>query len=147
MAESFRCVDANPTRELFHGDVYYADVPGSEGHYGVLSGHESLVALNKGGGQLVLWMDPDGNEKRTFLIHEGCAQVLHNHLSVLGRFGCDVDDIDRESLQEKADQLRLEIDALRSQEQTDARDVEIANEELYLSWYKAQLDYVSGNAS
>lgn len=144
MAESFRCIVAIPTRELFHGDVYYADIPGSEGHYGVLRGHESLVALNGEGGKLDLWLDPEGNEKRSFLLHGGCAQVLHNHLSVLGRFGCAVEDIDVEELREKVDMTRLEIDALNAEEQTDARDIEIANKELTLSWYKAQIDYATG---
>ena len=147
MAESFRCVVAIPTRELFRGDVFYANIPGHNGQYGVLPGHESLVALNKGGGVLELWMDADGNDKRTFLIHEGCAQVLHDHVSVLGRFGCDVKDIDKEELQEKADQLRLQIDAMRAEEQSDARDVKIANEERYLGWYKTQLNYISEHAN
>lgn len=143
MAESFRCVVAIPTRELFHGDAYYADIPGSEGHYGVLPGHESLVALNKEGGKLVLWLDPQGEETRTFLLHGGCAQVLHNHVSVLGRYGCAVEDIDVEELKEKSEQLRLKIDALKSEEETDARDVEIANLETSLGWYKAQMDYAT----
>ena len=40
------CMVATPTRELFSGEIAYADVPGSEGNYGVLSGHEMLVAKN-----------------------------------------------------------------------------------------------------
>ena len=111
MAEGFRCVVATPTRELFAGTVYYADVPGSDGHYGVLSGHESLVALNHRGGKLTLHLDPDGNEKKVFLIHCGCTQMLHNHLSVLGRFGCDPDDIDVAEIKGKADELRKVVEA------------------------------------
>ena len=54
MAESYRCIVATPTRELFNGEIYYADVPGYAGHYGVLRGHESLVATNHQGGKLTL---------------------------------------------------------------------------------------------
>ena len=43
------CMVATPTRELFSGEIAYADVPGSEGNYGVLSGHEMLVAKNSPG--------------------------------------------------------------------------------------------------
>ena len=42
------CMVATPTRELFSGEIAYADVPGSEGNYGVLSGHEMLVAVRVG---------------------------------------------------------------------------------------------------
>ena len=110
MAESYRCIVATPTRELFNGEIYYADVPGYAGHYGVLRGHESLVATNHQGGKLTLHLDPDGNEKKVFLIHRGCTQMLHNHLSVLGRFGCDPETIDVEKVKQKAENLRTTIE-------------------------------------
>ena len=87
------CMVATPTRELFSGEIAYADVPGSEGNYGVLSGHEMLVAKNSPG-VLTLWMDAAGNEKRRFALYEGATQVYADRLTVLARFGVDVDNID-----------------------------------------------------
>ncbi len=148
MAESFRCVVAIPTRELFAGDVYYANVPGYDGHYGVLKGHENLVALNHQGGKLVLWLDPEGKETKTFLMHMGCSQMLHDHLAVLGRFGCDTDDIDVEDIRKKAEDLRVYIEKLKEAEQTEATKIEIVTEEIHLSWYEAQIDFaVNGKES
>ena len=149
MAEGFRCVVATPTRELFARTVYYADVPGSDGHYGVLSGHESLVALNHRGGKLTLHLDPDGNEKKVFLIHCGCTQMLHNHLSVLGRFGCDPETIDVAEIKSKADELRKVVEARKAEyaanppegKHAAADRAGIDNQETHLSWYEAQIEY------
>ena len=154
--ESFRCVVAIPTRELFAGYIHYADIPGYVGHYGVIKGHESLVATNHQGGKLTLWLDPDGNEKKVFLLHRGCTQMLHNHLAVLGRFGCAADEIDVEKVQKKAEKLRAEIEEhkalLASLTEDDERhSVEkawITTEEIHLSWYDAQIDFaVNGKES
>ena len=146
MAESFRCIVATPTRELFNGPIYYADVPGYAGHYGVLRNHESLVATNHQGGKLTLHLDPDGNEKKVFLIHRGCSQMLHNHLSVLGRFGCDPETIDVENVKEKAEKLRAEIetakqelDSIEDEDKHAAAEAWIITEEIHLSWYEAQI--------
>lgn len=89
----FRAVVAIPTRELYSGEVDYASIPGIDGDYGVLSGHESFVGLNRTGA-LTLWFDAEGKERAQFLIMGGATQVLNNHLSVLPRFGCRIDEID-----------------------------------------------------
>lgn len=149
MADSFRCIVATPTRELFNGDVYYVDVPGYAGHYGVLRGHENLVATNHQGGRLVLWLDPDGNEKKEFFIHRGCSQMLHNHLSVLARFGCESESIDTEKVRAKAEKLSAEIDRRKAELDASAEDEDhkaadrawITTEEIHLSWYEAQIDF------
>ena len=147
-ANSFRCVVAIPTRELFSGDVYYADVPGFAGHYGVVKGHESLVATNHQGGKLVLWLDPEGKETKTFLLHRGCTQMLHNHLAVLGRFGCAADAIDVKEVQKKAEKLRAKIEDMKSGEQGETTESQIFTEEVHLSWYEAQIDFaVNGKES
>ncbi len=144
MAESYRCVVATPTRELFAGDVYYANVPGYDGHYGVLKGHESLVATNHQGGKLVLWLDEEGKETKTFLLHMGCTQMLHDHLAVLGRFGCDADAIDVDEVRGKAEKLSARIDEMKVEaEDNDAVKAEIDAEEIHLSWYKAQIEYAT----
>ena len=45
----FRCTVAIPTRELFHGEIEYAQIPGSEGDLGVMAGHEMFVCTNRPG--------------------------------------------------------------------------------------------------
>ena len=149
MADSFRCIVATPTRELFSGSIYYAEVPGYAGHYGVLRNHESLVATNHQGGKLVLWLDEEGKEQKTFLIHRGCTQMLNNHLSVLARFGCDPETIDVEDVKQKAEALSAEIDERKAEVDQAAEDEDhqsvdkawISIEEMHLSWYEAQINF------
>ena len=145
---AYRCAVLTPTRELFADDIYYADVPGFLGHYGVIKGHESLVATNHQGGKLTLWLDPEGNEKKVFLIHRGCTQMLHDHLAVLARFGCEADSIDVENVREKAEKLRAELDeraqeieSIEDEDKRAAAKAWLETEEIHLSWYEAQIDF------
>lgn len=149
MAESYRCVVATPTRVLFEGDVYYADVPGYAGHYGVLKGHESLVATNHQGGKLVLHLDPDGNEKREFLIHRGCTQMLHDHLSVLARFGRPIEELDLESSKRRAEEVSADIEARKAEMEAETDEDRIAaakafitTESIRLEWHEAKVHFL-----
>ena len=145
---AYRCAVLTPTKELFAGDIHYADVPGYVGHYGVIKGHESLVATNHQGGKLTLWLDPEGKEQKVFLIHRGCTQMLHDHLAVLARFGCEADDIDVDVVREKMEKLNATIEKARAEyeveEDEDRKAAEkawITTEEIHLSWYEAQIEF------
>ena len=147
--ESFRCVVAIPTKQLFSGDIYYAEIPGYAGHYGVIHGHETLVATNHQGGKLVLWLDPEGKETKTFLIHRGCTQMLHNHLSVLGRFGKAVEDLDLERSKRRIEEIREGIEEYKTQmfeddsEQKKAADeATIISETIRMEWHEAEVRFI-----
>lgn len=145
---AYRCAVLTPTRELYADDIYYADIPGFTGHYGVIKGHESLVATNHQGGRLTLWLDPEGKEKKEFLIHRGCTQMLHDHLAILCRFGCPIDEIDVdevrrkvELLNEELDMARADLEKLEDEDKIAAAKAWITSEEIHLSWYEAQIDF------
>ena len=145
---AYRCAVLTPTRELYADDIYYADIPGFAGHYGVIKGHESLVATNHQGGRLTLWLDPEGKEKKEFLIHRGCSQMLHDHLAILCRFGCPIDEIDVDEVRRKIERLNEELDIARAdlekledEDKIAAAKAWITSEEIHLSWYEAQIDF------
>ena len=145
---AYRCAVLTPTRELYADDIYYADIPGFAGHYGVIKGHESLVATNHQGGRLTLWLDPEGKEKKEFLIHRGCSQMLHDHLAILCRFGCPIDEIDVdevrrkiERLNEELDMARADLEKLEDEDKIAAAKAWITSEEIHLSWYEAQIEF------
>ena len=149
MSDSFRCVVATPTRLLFEGDVYYANVPGFAGHYGVMKGHSNLVATNHQGSKLVLWLDSDGNEKKEFLIHRGCSQMLHDHLAVLARFGSAVEDLDLESSKQRVEEISAEIEARKAILETETDEDRIAagkawliTEGIRLEWHEAKIHFL-----
>jgi len=143
---AYRCAVLTPTKELFAGDIYYADVPGYVGHFGVVKGHESLVSTNHQGGKLTLWLDPEGKEQKVFFIHRGCTQMLHDHLAVLARFGCEADGIDVEKVRGKAERLSAMLEEARKRYEAEADEDRkaaekawISTEEIHLSWYEAQI--------
>ena len=121
MAEGFRCVVATPTRELFSGTVYYADVPGRDGRFGVLRGHQSIVALNHEGGKLTLHLDPDE---------------------------IDIEDVKAKAadLRTVLEERIAKHDADPNKDVYTAADrAGIDNQKTHLSWYEAQIAYCENN--
>ena len=136
----FRCTVAIPTRELFHGEIEYAQIPGSEGDLGVMAGHEMFVCTNRSG-VLTLTLDEAGKDKRYFVTYGGFAQVLDNNLSVLARMGKDVDSIDVEELTAKAAKLREAIAQLEGKGY-DQSTALLETHRTKLEWYDLQLKAV-----
>ena len=144
MASTFHCVVATPTRKLFDGDVHFASVPGCEGSYGVLAGHELLVALNSKTGVCTLNLDEAGSQKEEFLISEGATQMYTGILTVLGRFGKNVKNIDRESMMARADEMRAHIKELEAAGESAQDEAELESSRDRLEWYEMQLAYIDG---
>ena len=46
---SMGCIVALPDKALFQGEITYANIPGTDGYFGVLPGHELTVSLNRPG--------------------------------------------------------------------------------------------------
>lgn len=133
----FRCTVAIPTRELFSGEIDYAEIPGSEGSYGVLAGHQMMVTTTKPG-ILTLHLDPEGHEKREFVTNGGFAQTTGDQLLVLARMGRDVKDIDVQDAQRKLNDLNKQIEQLQSStSETDAAVLETSLAKQ--AWYELQI--------
>lgn len=138
------CTVAIPTRGLFSGMIHYANVPGEDGFYGVLPGHEMLVATNKRGGVLTLNLDEAGQEKKQFLLYEGATQVYNNTLTVLGRFGVAVEDIDPEAIRAKKEKLEAKVAEYK--ESDDEQDQAAYHTSQHrLAWYQLQIDYAESS--
>ncbi|WP_165172096.1 F0F1 ATP synthase subunit epsilon [Adlercreutzia sp. ZJ242] len=143
---TLHCTVAIPTRELFSGEIYYANIPGIDGAYGVLPGHEMLVATNKSGGVLTINLDAAGNDQKKFILYQGAAQVYNDVVTVLGRFGKDVELIDVAEIRQKADRLRLRLEGLEKKPHPDKQDeAELSTGRVKLEWYQMQLDYANGS--
>ena len=142
---TLHCTVAIPTRELFSGEIYSASIPSVEGSYGVLPGHEMIVATNKSGGVLTLNLDAEGREQKQFLLYEGASQVYNDVVTVLGRFGKNVEDIDVAEIRKKADNLRLRLDELEKKGDDEQDQAELETGRTKLEWYQMQLDYAEGS--
>ena len=141
---ALRCTVATPTRELFQGEIAYASIPGADGSYGVLPGHELFVGTNSKG-ILSLWLDSEGKERREFLIYEGASQVFNDRVSVLGGFGIEVGDIDAAEVRAEAEVLRQEIEALEKAEDEQSK-AQLETSRSRLEWCDIQLNVAEGSA-
>ncbi len=139
------CTVAIPTRELFAGEVASVTVPGVEGSYGVLPGHEMLVAINKSGGVLTLGLDAEGNNKKQFLLYEGAAEVFNDTVTILGRFGKCVDDIDVEDIREKRDELSQQLEEIDEDTEDEQDHALLETSRARLNWYDLQISYAEGS--
>ncbi len=139
------CTVATPTRELFSGEVYSLQIPGYEGSYGVLPGHEMLVATNHSGGILTLTLDEAGKEKMQFILYEGATQVYEDSVTVLGRFCKRVEDIDVDYLHKRQEFMHQHIEDLSKGTPSKQDEAEIETSNVRLEWYQMQLDYVQKN--
>ena len=103
---AMRCTVALPDRALFQGEIAYASIPGTDGYFGVLPGHELTVSLNREGGLVTLTVGENEQEKKQFLVMGGATSVLDDKVTVLARFGTAVEDIDAEAVKAEASRNR-----------------------------------------
>ena len=138
----YRCIVATPTAQLFSGDIDYANVPGVEGDFGVLSNHEQFVGLTRPG-VLTLTVDEASGDKRRFAVFTGAAQMFNNHLTVLAKLGRPLDEIDIADTKEKMEATKAELEVIRAAE-TKADSAQNRTREDYVAWCELQIKLASG---
>lgn len=139
---AMRCSVATPDRALFEGEVAYAGIPGADGSYGVLPGHELMLSLNSQGGVLELHVGEDGQDHQQFLIMGGATQVFDNHVTVLARFGTAMGDIDAEAVRAELEEVRAAIADLQQSDEQQKATLDTVT--MRQKWLELQLDYANG---
>ncbi len=143
---SMGCIVALPDKALFQGEITYANIPGTDGYFGVLPGHELTVSLNREGGVVTLTIGE--NEKREFLVMGGATSVLDDKVTVLARFGTAVEDIDAEAVRAEAAECKSAIAECKSaiaelEQKNDPQDqATLMTHQKKLEWCEAQLAHV-----
>ena len=79
-----------PQRAIVHEDVDEVELPGEEGHFGVLPGHAPLLASLKTG---PMWYRK-GPDRFYAFVDGGFAEVLPGQVSVLAQVAERAEDID-----------------------------------------------------
>ena len=131
---SMGCIVALPDKALFQGEITYANIPGTDGYFGVLPGHELTVSLNREGGVVTLTIGE--NEKREFLVMGGATSVLDDKVTVLARFGTAVEAVRAEAAECKSAIAELE-------QKNDPQDqATLMTHQKKLEWCEAQLAHV-----
>jgi F-type H+-transporting ATPase subunit epsilon len=81
----------SPEKLAFSGEVDQVDVPGAEGHFGVLAGHAPVVAALRPGILVV----HAGGTKQKIIVLGGLAEVSEKGLTVLADTATSLEELDR----------------------------------------------------
>ena len=138
----FRCKVATPTAQLFSGDIDYANIPGVEGNFGVLSNHEQFVGLTRSG-VLKLTIDEAAGETKSFAVYRGVAQVFNNHLTVLALMGRELEEIDIADTKEKLEAAKVELEAAQQSDEKGSVSQEKTRAD-YIEWCELQIKLAQG---
>lgn len=97
MAEKIAFELVSPDRLLVSESVDMVVIPGTEGDFGVLYGHQPLVALVRPG---ILDVENDGATRRIF-VSGGFAEVTNDRCAVLTEDAVPVEDLKRADLEQR----------------------------------------------
>ena len=79
-----------PERAIVHDNVDEVEIPGEDGYFGVLPGHEPLLANLRAG---ELWYRK-GNEKTYAFVAAGFVEVLPDRVAIMAQAAEKADEID-----------------------------------------------------
>ena len=85
----------SPEKLLFSSDVVQVDIPGIEGDFGVLAGHEPMVTTVRPG---VLVIYDAGGEQLRIVVNGGFAEIGPEGLTVLADTAVPIEDFDHAML-------------------------------------------------
>ncbi len=117
MAENIKLEVVTPERNVVETEAQIVMAPGSEGEFGVLSGHTSFLSTLKTG--ILRYKDASGSDKSIF-ISGGFAEALPEKITVLAESAEKLEDIDVErakSAMERAEKRlenREDLDVVRA---------------------------------
>jgi len=102
MAKTFQFELVSPEHKVISEPMTYASIPGSEGEFGVLPGHASLIATLKAG---IVELSPANTDAtQRIFIAGGVADVSAENVTVLAEEAISIGALDQEALDE---QLKL----------------------------------------
>jgi F-type H+-transporting ATPase subunit epsilon len=81
MARTFHLTVAKVGENLFEGDVFSVTLPGSEGVFQVLAGHEAFVSELKSGDVHI--MDAENKSHHLAIAHGGIAEISRGQATIL----------------------------------------------------------------
>ena len=123
-----------PSQTMINQDVEMVVVPGSEGHFGVLSLHaHTLSTLNRG----IVTLYDNGNPINEVVVDGGIVDVTPSGCSVLVERAESLNEIDRVDLEKRYRSFKGKENNFESPAEKKANSEEI-------SWLKFVLDNLKG---
>ena len=116
MAENIRLEVVTPEKQVVNEVAQIVMAPGSNGEFGVLSGHTPfMTSLNTGA---IHYRDENGKDQYVF-VSGGFAEALPDKVTVLAESAERMDDIDVERAKEAVERAEKRLSEDRAKEQVD----------------------------
>ena len=108
MADTLHLQVATPERQLINQAVNEAELPGRNGHIGILPGHAPLLGM-LGSGQITY---SGGGESRPIVVSGGFIEVLNNEIRVLAERADFANEINAEQARQELAEAQKTVDSL-----------------------------------
>ena len=122
---------------LFEGEAEEIRIPGIEGDFGILPGHEKFISLIDIG-EVKIKINSD--DTRTYLVKNGICQILLDRIIIAVDHGILVDDIDKDLAKQSVrdDEERIE----KLEKNPDNNDGELVSHiKSRIEWYNKLIEY------
>ncbi len=104
--KTFQFELVSPAEKLISEPARYVSVPGSEGEFGVLPGHSSLMSSLKPG--VVTFKNADNGHEDIF-VAGGFADVTADNVTILAEEAISVAALDKADLEKELSQLQSDL--------------------------------------
>ena len=101
----------SPDRLLISEDVDMIVVPGTEGDFGVLLGHQPMISTVRPG---ILEVQNSGGEDRRIFVNGGFAEITGNRCAVMTEEAVPVEDLKRGDLEQRIKTAEEDVQEERS---------------------------------
>lgn len=128
----------SPERKLISGAAKMVTIPGEEGDFGVLPGHESLVATIRPG--VIEITMADGSATQRIFVAGGFADVSQKNCTVLAEEAVSVNDFNQSDLEQTIRNLTEDMTLAKD-------DLEKARIARKLTLARAKLQGLTGKAA
>ena len=111
MADKIAFELVSPDRLLISEDVDMVVVPGTEGDFGVLLGHQPMISTVRPG---ILEVQNSGGEDRRIYVNGGFAEITGDRCAVMTEEAVRVEDLKRGDLEQRIKVAEEDVQEARS---------------------------------
>ncbi|MBL42727.1 MAG: ATP synthase F1 subunit epsilon [Rhodospirillaceae bacterium] len=109
MSEKIKFDLVSPDNILISGDVVMVTIPGGEGDYGVMFGHQPMITTIRPG---VIETETEKGEISRFYVDGGFAEITNTECSVLAEDAIAISDFKKEDIDKRIHEAENNFDDL-----------------------------------
>ena len=123
MADKIAFELVSPDRLLISEKVDMVTIPGGEGDFGVLAGHQPMISTVRPG---ILEVQNEGAAPRRIFVSGGFAEVTNESCAVMTEEAVPVEDIDRADLEQRIKDAEEDLAAAKTDHRRATLEIQVA---------------------